>query len=198
MSGSWYLVSTKPLCEYKAAAALERNGYDIFFPRVQTPRPRLGHDDSPIFPGYLFIRRDQGLADLPPIERVAGLRGWVQFDGVVPPVPDEVIDELARRIRTINSHGGHWDRFQPGQTVRVTSGWIDNLAKVVEEPESPKARVRVLLNFMGRLVRARVPWEDLQPVGEAQVRAFRSRSARRTRGKGRWIRGYGPRAIANA
>ena len=198
MSSGWYLARTRPMSEYKAAAALERSGYELYFPRVQTPRPRRGHNDTPLFPGYLFIRYGQNGTGLPPITRKEGLLGWVKFDGIVPSVPAEVIDEMARRLDTINSRGGLWKRFQPGEVVSLTSGHTDIMAEVLERPESPQSRVRVLLHFMGRLVQARVPWKDLQPAGNTSMMLSGGRPPRRTRGKGRWIRGFGPGAIAKA
>ena len=192
-SPTWHLVRTRPLSEYKAADGLERNGYEFYFPRATTPKPRPGRDDAPLFPGYLFVRNDGNGSRLPPLNRVDGVLGWVQFDGVVPEVPDEVITELSRRIKEIGERGGHWRRFMPGETVRVTSGWMNSLAKVVAEPDSPQTKVRVLLDFMDRLVNARVPWADLEPADVEQSRSFAGRRPRRTRGRGRWIRGYGPR-----
>ena len=193
---AWHLARTKPQSEYVAAAALERNGYDLYFPRVQTPRPRLGYKDIPLFPGYLFVRRDQDASRLPPINHVAGMIGWVQFDGVAPKVPDEVVAELVRRLATIKSEGGYWRRFRRGEKVVVTAGSMENLAEVLEEPKSPQSQVRVLLDFMGQLVPARVPWEDLQPASDDPVAFYPGRAPRRTRGRGRWIRGFGPRAAA--
>jgi transcriptional antiterminator RfaH len=194
-ASTWYLVRTRPLCEYKAAAGLERNGYDLFFPRVNTPKPRRGHEDTPLFPGYLFVRFDRAGTGLPPVNKVSGLVGWVEFDGVVPPVPDAVISEMSRTVDDVNRNGGYWRRFQQGEMVRITSGWMNNLAEILEEPESPNSRVRVLLNFMGRLVRARVPWKELEAVDGGPARYGSGRPPRRTRGKGRWIRGQGPRAL---
>ena len=193
----WYLARTKPQSEYVAAAALERNGYELYFPRVQTPRPRAGHDNMPLFPGYLFVRRDQEVSGLPPINHVAGMVGWIQFDGVVPKVPDEVMTELVGRLAEIKSAGGYWRRFRRGERVVVTGGSMENLAEVLEEPESPQSRVRVLLEFMGQLVPARVPWEDLQPASDDPMAFYPGRAPRRTRGRGRWIRGFGPRAAAS-
>ena len=187
------------MSEYIAASALERYGYTLYLPTVKTPRPRQGHEDSPMFPGYLFVRHEQEGLALPPVNRIAGFIGWVQFDDVVPSVPDEVIRDLDRRLEQINQEGGHWTRFKPGDQVRVVAGPMDGLAQVLEEPKSPESRVRVLLSFMGGLVRARVPWQDLQPVdNEWTTRYRRGRPPRRTRGRGRWIRGFGPSDSAGA
>ncbi len=196
MTQGWYLVRTRPLSEYMAAAAMERSGHKLYFPRVKTPRPRRGHGDAPLFPGYLFVRQDRDKSGLPAVNRIAGLVGWVQFDGVVPRVPDDVIVEMARRVERINKEGGYWTRFRPGEKVQVVAGSMESLAEVLEEPKSPQSRVRVLLNFMGRLVPARVPWQDLRPIEEEPTGQDEGRPPRRTRGKGRWIRGFGPRTAA--
>ena len=192
----WGLVRTKPLSEYVAATSLERNGYELYFPRVQTHRPRSGYSDAPLFPGYLFVRQAQEGSDLPPFYRIAGLIGWVRFDGVVPGVADEVIAELDQRLQEINRNGGYLTRLRMGDTARVASGPLQALAQVLEEPRSPQSQVRVLLRFMGRLVPARVAWQDLRPIGDEDISDNEGRPARRTRGKGRWVRGFGPRAVA--
>ena len=196
MRSGWYLARTKPMSEYVAAAALEKNGYRHFFPKVQTRRPRVGHDDAPFFPGYIFVHCNEEAGELVPIRLIAGLVGWVHFDDVVPRVPDEVIVELGRRLEEINRNGGRWRQYAPGETVRVISGSVEGFAKVLEEPKSPQARVRVLLSFMDQFVPASVPWQDLQPEREGPFHG--GRPPRRTRGRGRWVNGFGPRAAASA
>jgi len=119
---------------------------------------------------------------------MAGFIGWVEFDGDRPQIPNDVVDELRTKIAEIDDDGGHWTRYKPGQQVRVVSGKMESLAEVLEEPKSPNSRVRVLMSFMGGLVPARVPWEEIQSVTEDQIRP-----PRRTRGRGRWINGFGPR-----
>ena len=194
MTQGWYLLRTKPLSEYVAAGALKHSGYELCFPRVQTPRPRSGHSDVPLFPGYLFVRQESNGSGLPSVSRVAGLMGWVRFDGVIPTVPEEVITDLERRVEAINRRGGQWRRYQPGEKVSVNWGSTESLAEVLEEPASPQSRVKVLLDFMGRLVPARVPWQDLHPAADRSWRFNGGRPPRRTRGNGRWVRGFGPRA----
>ena len=198
MTLGWCLARTKSLSEYMAAAALERSGYKVYFPRVSTPKPRIGYSDTPLFPGYLFVRQEEVGSAAPSIRNVAGVIGWVQFDGEVPAVPDDVIDDLDRKLETINKRGGQWTRYLPGQMVRVVSGEMESLAKVLEEPKSSRGRVRVLLSFMDGLVPARVPWHDLKSIDGGTAPVYGRRAPRRTRGKGRWVRGFGPRAIAGA
>ncbi len=197
MPRHWYLIRTKPHSEYKAAESLEHEGLEFFLPSVSVPRPPSGHVEAPLFPGYLFLRFDAETEGWPSVRRLPGVSGWVRFHDVAPPVPDQVVAQLAERIESIDGGGGLWTRFRRGQKVRVVTGPMDNLAEIVDEPASPEDRVRVLLQFMGRLVAAKVPWQHLRPLQDHQYLASTSRAVRRTRGKGRWVRGFGPQA-ANA
>ncbi|MCH8959166.1 MAG: succinate dehydrogenase assembly factor 2, partial [Proteobacteria bacterium] len=97
------------------------------------------------------------------------------LNGVVPAVPDEVVELVAERVQAINCTGGLWTRFRRGQRVHVLSGKMEGLAEVVEEPRSPEDRVRVLLEFMGRQVPAQVPWLNLRPI-ERTALALRLRT----------------------
>ncbi len=198
ISQGWYVIRAKPQSEHLAASALERNGFELFLPCVRTPGTKQRQYRAPLFPGYLFIRNREESPDWSSIRRLPGVMGWVHFNGVVPLVPDDVIVDLGRRVESIEMNGGLWTRFQPGDKVRVVSGNVETLAEVIEEPQSPQARVRVLLEFMGRRVSAQVSAYDLQLTQHDSSDKDHTRGPRRTRGKGRWIRGFGPNATASA
>ena len=185
----WYCLRTKPLWEYRVNDALLREGYETFFPRIPVPYPRRGHPDAPLFPGYLFIKYDLENWGEQSLRRIPGVRGFVRFDGIAPPVPDEVIDEISRNLTEGLEKGMFYPHFLPGQEVEVKKGSFEVIGWVVREAKvlKPGERVEVLLEFLGTLCRAKVPWENLRPLKK-------DRPPRRTRGKGRFIRGFGPRA----
>ena len=114
--------------------------------------------------------------------------------GTIPTVPDEIIDALKEQLDVIGQEGGLWKQYEAGEMVEVISGNVQSMARVVEAPKSPQAKVKVLMEFMGRLVPAHVPWENLRQSNQTEIRA--ARRERRTRGGGRWVRGAGPRALA--
>ena len=166
----------------------------MFLPCSRTRAPRPGHRDAPLFPGYLFLHFDLEKHGWGPLRRIPHVLGLVQFGGVVPPIPDDIIAELSQRMDAINGNGGLWTRFLPGERVRVALGPVESMAEVVEEAKSPAARVRVLLEFLGRTVEAKVFWQDVQPLNGQGLNTYcDERLPRRTRGKRRWIRGHGPR-----
>lgn len=196
MGFSWYVLLSEPRAEYLADVELRKDGFEIFFPRIQTTHPRGGHIDEPLFPGYLFMRCDADSDGWPTFRPAHRIVGWVNFQGIVPTVPDEVIVDLARRLEPNNNSAGLWHRFKPGEKVRVVSGIIDDPAMVIEEAKSPQGRAKVLMDFMGRQVQVQVPWGDLRSVQDQQHES--QRPPRRTRGQSRWIRGFGPAAVAQA
>ncbi len=198
MSTQWYVVRTKPNCDRLASSSFLAKGYESFMPRVSVPAGERKRKIVPLFPGYLFLRCDIQRRDLPVISRLPGVLGWVRFDGQVPPVPDKVIDDIRGRLDTIHSSGGLWQRFRVGQTVRLAHGNMDGLATILEEPDTPEARIKVLLDFMGRQVPAVVPWHSLTALAgsASDIRAIKR--SRRTRGRGRWVARFGPRMVTQA
>jgi transcription antitermination factor NusG len=127
-----------------------------------------------------------------------GLTGLVTFDGVAPLVPDDVIANLRQRIAEMNEGDGLLSRFKPGDKVwvRWRSGETEDLAEVVSDTRSAQGRVRVLIEFLGRLVHGEIPRSSIRPIDDSEASGSedRSFSRRRTRGKGRWIQGSGPHA----
>jgi transcriptional antiterminator RfaH len=184
----WYVIRTEPQADKQAAWELQQAGFEIFSPRVKVVQPKSQRAEAPLFPGYLFLRWDLEGQGNPSFQNTPHVAGLVSFGGITPPVPDEVINELSHRIDALNSGGGLWHRFRVGEKVRVVSNAMESLAEVAEEAKSPRSRVKILMEFMGRLVPAQVPWESLQPIEDGTN--VKSRAPRRTRGRGRWIRGF--------
>ena len=192
----WYLIRTLPRSDRLAADELAGSGFEVYFPRLTKIHAVKGVTDEPLFPGYIFLRWDKRDSGLPSLRGLPHVAGWVSFGGVTPTVPDSEVTELASWTEDVNLKGGNWRRFEPGEEVRVVSGQLNCLAKVLEGSKSPRARARVLLNFMGRRVRAEVPWESLSPIEDGSGK--QARPPRRTRGKGRWIRGFSSPELGRA
>ena len=189
MTAQWHVIKTEPQAEYLAASELDHDGFEVFLPCVKVTYSRRGHLDTPIFPGYLFLRHDPETAEWPTFRAGHRILGWVKFGGEVPSLPDEIVFDIKKRVEAINSGGGIWQQFQPGERVEIASKSVQSLGEVIEAARSPQGRVKVLMDFMGRKVSAEVPWEILKPVGSSVQ--TRQTSVRRTRGKGRWISGQG-------
>jgi transcriptional antiterminator RfaH len=192
MSSEWHVITVQPRAEYLSAEELTRDGHEIFFPCVKSEYARAGHSDKPLFPGYMFIRFDPEQGGWPSFRMAHRVIGWVKFQGVVPTIPNEIIEALAERLDEKSGGEGLWRRFQPGHLVQVVAGALEGLGEVVEEAKSPTGKAKVLIEFMGRMVEAKVPWDALQFTHE-QV----EQKPRRTRGKGRWTQEFRPRLVSH-
>ena len=195
----WYVVRTTPLGEYLAASELERDGFEVFFPRFKAPVLRPSHEDSPLFPGYLFIRCDPAEDGWPSFRPAHRVSGWVRSGNEIPSVPDRIMDVLMRDLESLAGDEGFWRRYVPGEKVSVVTKTMQAAAIVLEEPRSPESRVKVLLEFMGRSINAQIPWDNLRPIDHVPEETDQAtKTPRRTRGRNRWIRGQGPRlAVRN-
>ena len=195
MGSHWYVARTKPLAEYAARDGLRGAGLEVILPCVQTPRPRNGHQDVPLFPGYLFVRCNLETLSWRRLRWIPHFVGLVKFGDVATWVPDEVITGLVDRVKGINKEGGLRSWVRPGDVIRVVLGRGESSAEVVELPKSPQGRVRVLLEFMQRQVYVDIPWRYVQgAVAEEPGWKGNHQPPRRTRGRSRWIGGHGPAA----
>lgn len=194
MGHRWYVVRTTPRSESLAARELNRDDIEVFCPFVTTPIVRNKPTTVPLFPGYIFIRLDPETYGWPSFRISDHALGFVNFNGEVPWLPDEVVVELKLRCESLNQEGGIWRRYQPGDWVQLVSSTIQGIAQVVEDGKSAQAPVKVLLQLFERSVPVQVPRHDLQPLAESSKK--KAPFSRRTRGRGRWIQGFGPRALA--
>ena len=189
MGFNWYVVRTEPRAEFLASDELRREGVEVFFPRFKSVHPKFGTVETPLFPGYLFLRCDPDGAGWPKLQIARHIAGWVTFGFERPWLPDYVVSELMEQWETIKQQGGNIRRFSVGDKVNITAGSLRGLAEILQEAKLPNVRARVKLQFMGRLVEAQVPWEYVESAESDPAPDQENRRLRRTRGKGRRIRG---------
>jgi transcriptional antiterminator RfaH len=149
---SWYCIYAQPKHEHIAAAGLRRiQGVDVFLPRLRFRRAtRRGPVwvTEALFPNYLFARFDADTL-LRRVRSTFGVRRLVQFGGRLAVAPDSAISELRQRtgqeeICTVD------DSPAVGDAVKICTGVFYGLTAVVTQVLPARARVKVLLDFLGR------------------------------------------------
>jgi len=192
MGRRWYVVRTRPRSESLAADKLEQSGYQIFSPVVVHPPEKDRRGFSPLFPGYLFIRLDQpsNISNLHSNE--FPILGILNFGGEAAWLADSVIENIRIKCEQLNRDTNTWTRYTPGDWVQVVSPAIQGIGEVVSGGKTAQARVKVLMELFERIVPVSVSRVDLRPFeGPLQTKTT---APRRTRGRGRWIRGFGSRS----
>jgi len=194
MGYRWFVMRTESRAEYLAVDALDRDGFQTYFPQIKAIHPRVGHSSTPLFPGYLFLRLDPEGNGWPIFRPSHKILGYVRTGDEIPSLPDSVVNDLIRRVLSINDKGESPIPFQEGDLVEVITPSYKTIAEVLESGKSRKGNIKVLLEFMGRLIRADVPWQQVQPATHVDrypnngLSNVGNRLPRRTRGKGRFVR----------
>jgi transcription elongation factor/antiterminator RfaH len=160
----WYLARLKPGGLRRAKENLSRQGVTFFCPmrtRTRRERGRLVTGPKPLFPGYLFIQVRPETVSWRSINATYGVSQVVCLE---PGRPSRVPGGIMSALLDSEFGESTADRetlFEPGEDVRVVVGpFADLLAKVEAAPE--KDRIFVLLDMMGRTVRAQLSGADLE------------------------------------
>ena len=163
----WYAVYTQPHAEPKALEHLLRQGYSAYLPRYRT---RVSHARRrqivlrPLFPRYLFAAVDRATMPWRPILSTVGVTDVVRTGDEPATVPEEIVAAIREREKI-----GGFDRIDPrqrlrlGELVRVTAGAFEGMIGSLVELRD-QDRIVVLLELLGRAVRAQLAAEVVEPA----------------------------------
>ena len=129
----WYAIQTRCRFEQKSATQLQYKGIETFLPLVKEIHrwsDRRQIVQVPLFPGYAFVR----LADSPAcrlrVVQTVGVNGFVMFNGVPVPVPEQQIEHV--RLLLANEIACKAYPFlKAGQRVRICGGCLDGLEGIL-------------------------------------------------------------------
>lgn len=152
----WYVVQTRPHSENKAAAHLQRQGFNIYVPRYLKRRRharRVETVAAPLFPGYLFVAIDLAVQRWRSIQSTVGVARLVCNGELPAEVPPGVIASL---------QSGEDDRgfvqlertppFRSGDKIRVLEGVFAACLGLFQGVTDGQ-RVAILIDMLGRKVR---------------------------------------------
>ncbi len=156
----WCAVHTHSRSEHKALAHLARQGFCAYLPRFLKRRSHARRRDwvsAPLFPRYLFVALDLGRERWRAVRSTVGVCDLVRPGERPLPVPDGVVEKIQDRE---DENGfvvvGPASPFHKGEAVCITEGALADIVGLFE-CENAEERVIVLLDLLGRQVRARVP-----------------------------------------
>jgi transcriptional antiterminator RfaH len=152
----WFVAHTHPHGEAKATAHLNRQGFDIYFPRYLKRRRharRVETVAAPLFPRYLFVAIDLGVQRWRSIYSTVGVSRLVCNGDDPTPVPDGIVEALKNR-EDVNGFIKLDSRppFRAGDKVRVLDGAFTSCLGLFEGM-AERERIAILLDLLGRKVR---------------------------------------------
>ena len=169
---SWYAVWTRSHCEQGVSAQLSARGFDVFLPEMATWSRRAGAAhliQTPMFPGYLFIR---DTVDKQRYVQILGARGVVRVLGEswdrLAPIPDAEIDALqqvvAARIPVLpHAH------LAAGDRVTVVDGPLAGIDGFFVHDRPGRGRLVLSIDLLGRSVAVEVDATAVVPCSNRKT-----------------------------
>jgi transcription antitermination factor NusG len=151
---SWYVIQTQRNKERVVEARLTQEGLATYLPLLrQWPRPAVGSDVGPMFPGYVFV--STAPLRFHRISRTPGVHGLVLFGGE----PAELDDSVVSFFRSREGADGviRSEPLPAGSEVLITEGPLRGLVAVLDRRLTGRQRVLVLLDILQRRTRVEVP-----------------------------------------
>jgi transcriptional antiterminator RfaH len=160
---AWFCLRTQSKHEHIAAAHLSQGpDVEVYLPRIKFKRStRQGPAwfTEALFPNYLFARFDFPGA-LKQVHHARGVAGVVHFGQQWPEIPDSVIADLRATVTGEEVHVLDGE-LQPGEDVVISGGAFHDLRAVVTRVLPGRARVALLLEFLGRQTMVEVPMAEV-------------------------------------
>jgi transcription antitermination factor NusG len=162
---TWYAIQTLPRHEKKIAAELSQKSINSFLPLV--PEKHQWSDrrvsvDTPLFPGYVFVRITQDQSARVAVLRTVGVRKFVGMRGMGDPIPDNQIDS----VRAIVSKGVPFCPsafINVGQRVRVRGGSLEGVEGIVTSVNGDKSLV-ISVDLIQKSLAIRITGFAIEPA----------------------------------
>jgi transcriptional antiterminator RfaH len=161
---SWCVVHSHAHSEAKACTHLQRQGFEVYYPKFLRRRSHARKVDwapAPLFPRYLFVQIDFEKSRWLSIYSTTGVANLICFGGRPQSLPSEIVAEL-RACENDNGYVNLHKRrtVEIGESVRILHGsFTDHIAML--EGLDDKGRVTLLLQFMGQSVRMKTSLNNL-------------------------------------
>lgn len=143
----WYVVTTKPKNEERAASNLRAGHIEVLAPKIRFKRYKDGkmtYIVEPMFPGYIFVKFHP-VDDFRLVKYTRGIKTIVNFNGRIIPLSDNLIEfirnNLENGIATIQKR-----EFQKGEKVIIQEGPFKGFSGIFEKELDGKERVAILLD----------------------------------------------------
>jgi transcriptional antiterminator RfaH len=162
----WFCVRSQIKHEHIATAHLRKLGdVDVICPRIRYQKAtRQGPSwwTEAMFPNYIFARFNP-VTRLTAVRYAHGVCKIVSFGGRYTVLPNQVVDDLRQQL-------GEDDirvmvpEFKTGDEIQLARGSLVGLSAVITQIMPGKDRVRILMDFLGRMTEFEVNLGDIAPV----------------------------------
>ncbi len=161
MPKTWYAVHTIAGHENKVKDVLTRRAqvegfwqrdiYEVLIPTERELTTRNGkrvERDRKVFPGYILVQMAMTEDTLKLVKSTSGVTGFVQSGNRPVPLEEYEVRRIMTNLET--SKETPKINWQKGDAIRVIEGPFSDFAGKIEEVNSEREKLKVLINIFGR------------------------------------------------
>jgi len=158
----WYVIHTQTGQEVKVRASLEnklRQGIgseqisQILVPTERVAEIRSGKkrvSERKFFPGYLLVQMEMTNESWHLVRTTPGVTGFIGAGHQPVALSDEEVNEILRQTEERKDKPAPRVTFSKGEGVRVTEGPFTNFSGVIEEINTQRGKLKVMVSIFGR------------------------------------------------
>ncbi|MAS81249.1 MAG: hypothetical protein CMF45_01015 [Legionellales bacterium] len=184
----WYILKIRSNDASYIQQELSLFGIETYYPMLKHSTDLRKWLLKPLFNGYMFIQIVDLEESAPVLNRVNGIIDFLREDSIPAKIPDDFMNRLQDKVNEINQQEGVWRTYSIGDKVLLESYGLSTVGTVIQHSMSDKTRVRILIDFMGKEIKAEVNWFNLAPYKPSNNTI--KTNTRRTRGRNRPIKAY--------
>lgn len=159
---NWIVVNTKSNCEMKACVNLMRQGFKVFFPKIEKTFikfKRICKTLKPLFPGYIFVHVEDN-KNWTKINYTYGVFKILSYSEKIYYLPSEVMGNIKKNC---DENGIFKKRrnMKKGEKITFIKNSFFTLDAVFDE-YIDKKRAFIFLEFLKQKIKANVKISDIQ------------------------------------
>jgi transcriptional antiterminator NusG len=151
-NAKWYVLNIrngyensiqKELKQRIEATGMEDKIVDIF---VKKGKQEV--KEEKIFPGYILIKMELDNKTWDLVQNTEGVRGFVKTDRYPKPLAESEVQAITKFMEV--EQPSFQTSFSVGEAVKITEGAFADFIGSVQEIDTTKGKIKVLISFLGR------------------------------------------------
>lgn len=177
MAKAWYVVHTYSGFENKAKLALEdgirRAGLEARFGEVLVPTEKVvevkdGQKKTTtrkVYPGYMFVNMEVDNETWHLVRSTPKVTGFIGGARNPPPIPEDEVKRITNQMTEDEEKPKPVVDFERGEEVRIIDGPFASMPGKVDEVNTGRAKLRVLVSIFGRTTPVELEFTQVEKLG---------------------------------
>ena len=141
----------KELKQRIEATGMDNEIVDILVPtqkKIFVKKGKQEVKEEKIFPGYVLVKMELNNKTWDLVKNTEGVRGFVKTDKYPKPLPESEVKAITKFMEV--EQPSFQTSFSVGEAVKITEGAFADFIGSVQEIDTAKGKIKVLISFLGR------------------------------------------------